>query len=186
MNCPACGAQNETDAQFCAECGSPLEDNDIEATIAGQMWTVEPEPVDLVADEPVIPPEPDISDNVLAATPTMTDDQIASPTTRPEAEDLTVIGEDLLSPIEDEPVIPEPPETITPVVESPSEKAPADETSTGSRKMWYIVGGVALLLIIICCCCSIFIGAAIAVLSTDGGLQIMPDLSAISADWLVV
>jgi hypothetical protein len=25
MNCPTCGAENEADARFCAECGSPLE-----------------------------------------------------------------------------------------------------------------------------------------------------------------
>lgn len=25
MNCPTCGAENEADARFCAECGTPLE-----------------------------------------------------------------------------------------------------------------------------------------------------------------
>ncbi|MBN1220924.1 MAG: zinc ribbon domain-containing protein [Anaerolineae bacterium] len=25
MNCPTCGAKNEADARFCAECGTPLE-----------------------------------------------------------------------------------------------------------------------------------------------------------------
>ena len=25
MNCPTCGAENEADARFCAECGAPLE-----------------------------------------------------------------------------------------------------------------------------------------------------------------
>ena len=28
MNCPTCGAENEADAHFCAECGAPLETQD--------------------------------------------------------------------------------------------------------------------------------------------------------------
>ena len=38
MNCPTCGAQNDVDARFCAECGTPLENPDIEATIVGQKF----------------------------------------------------------------------------------------------------------------------------------------------------
>ena len=40
MNCPTCGAENDADAHFCAECGTPLENQDIETTIAGQTFTV--------------------------------------------------------------------------------------------------------------------------------------------------
>lgn len=31
MNCPTCGAKNEADARFCAECGAPLENQEADA-----------------------------------------------------------------------------------------------------------------------------------------------------------
>jgi len=46
MNCPTCGAENEADARFCAECGSPLdsepdqpltENEDLTIVSAGQI-----------------------------------------------------------------------------------------------------------------------------------------------------
>jgi hypothetical protein len=39
MNCPTCGAQNEADAHFCAECGAPLEKQD-DASVANEDMTI--------------------------------------------------------------------------------------------------------------------------------------------------
>jgi hypothetical protein len=38
MNCPTCGAVNDVDARFCAECGAPLENEAVEAAKAGQAF----------------------------------------------------------------------------------------------------------------------------------------------------
>jgi hypothetical protein len=43
MNCPTCGAPNDADARFCAECGTPLENPDNEATIIGQRFNIKAE-----------------------------------------------------------------------------------------------------------------------------------------------
>jgi hypothetical protein len=37
MNCPTCGAENEADARFCAECGAPLEEEDDDRTIMSSV-----------------------------------------------------------------------------------------------------------------------------------------------------
>ena len=39
MNCPTCGAKNETDAHFCAECGAPLEKQD-DMSVADEDMTI--------------------------------------------------------------------------------------------------------------------------------------------------
>ena len=184
MNCPACGAPNEADAQFCAECGSLLENNEIEATIAGQKWPVDSESVGSAADEPAVASQSDVSSDLPAETETETIDQAASPPAVPESDDQP---EELLAvPVEDQPTIPESPEIVEPLAEPLPKETPADVDGAGGRKGRFIMGGVVLLFIIICCCCSVFAGAIIGVLTSESGQEILRDLSAISMGWPLV
>ena len=184
MNCPACGAPNETDAQFCAECGSPLENNETEATIAGQKWSIDPESADPGIDEPVTVSEADENTGDLPVVPESTVvGQFPSPTTPPEPDDQP--DEPSPSSIEDEAELPESPETAEPEAEvSPKEVSPGANGGS-SRKVGFIVGVVALLFIIICCCCSVFVGAMFGLLTSELGQEILRELGAISVHWPV-
>lgn len=184
MNCPACGAPNEADTQFCAQCGSPLENDEIEATIAGQKFLVDSEPVDPTVPEPATAPEADSSSDLTVAAETIMVDQIPPPAGLPESDDQP--DEPLPSSTENEPVTPKSPETAEALAEPPPNETPAGANGAGDRKIRFIVGGVALFLIIICCCCSVFVGAMFGILTSEAGQEILRELGAISLNWPVV
>ncbi len=163
MNCPTCGAQNDADARFCGECGTPLENPDVEATIIGQKFEL-PDELDFgdndmtimstparlaeeaktlavdqdamaAAMEDIAPPAPSLTDSARAAMlpPSLPED--APPGVPP------VMGS------------PEPAETPPPVIE--------EKKGGSSKKILLTVGGILLFFIILCCCCSMAMGASI-------------------------
>ncbi len=147
MNCPTCGAPNDADARFCAECGTPLDGpEDIDATMAGHVFrpaeddmTILSRPEDLIAQEKTL---------------AVDQAQIADVLSGAESEEPT------------EPPMPKLPEAVIPSeVEDAADVSeiapPAAGGGRDKRKTWMIIGGVVLLLVILCCCCSVVIGAAL-------------------------
>lgn len=179
MNCPACGALVEADAQFCAECGSPLENSETEATIVAQTWTVDAKSADPLVDKPVTAPETADDDGDLSpvTVETPVDDQSPSPTTLPETD--TQPDEPQRSSSKDEPEPREPSDTA----EAPPKETPSGENGGSNRKIRLIVGGVALLLIIILCCCSVIVGALFGIMESELGHEILRELGTISKSW---
>ncbi len=147
MNCPTCGAPNDADARFCAECGTPLDGpEDIEATMAGRIFrpaeddmTILSRPEDLIAQEKTLAVDQAQIAEVLSGT----EPDEAAPSPMPKLPQAAVP-----SGAEDDVHV--------------SEKVPpAAGGGRDKRKTWIIVGAVLLLFVILCCCCSVVIGAAL-------------------------
>jgi len=163
VNCPNCGAENDAEARFCAECGAPLENQDIEATVIGQNLR------DIVDSDQTIMAGPAEIEAEEAATVAV--DQAALAAAVAEERDSSA------------------PEPETPPA-SPSgpSSIPAGTGSGGgdggfgpgsgdqNRKMWIIIG-VVVLVLLLCCCCALIIGA----LAGSGDFEkIIKDLSSLS------
>ena len=182
MNCPACGAPVEAGAQFCAECGAPLENSETEATIVNQTWPVDAESVDTPVDKPVTTPEAaDDGGDLPVAAETPDAGQPPSPTTSPETD--TPLGEPPPSSGEDEPELHDPADTATVSVEAPPEEIASGDIGGSNRRIRLIVGGVALLLIIILCCCSVIVGAIFGIMTSELGQEVLRELGAIPVHW---
>ncbi len=170
MNCPSCGAKNDADVRFCAECGTPIEssDTDNEATVIGISLQ------DLGSDIPDLSAMGEASEDK-----TMTVDHSEAEVNIP-TEDIAVadMDADMAKPA---PPVPEPEKPVssarTPTPDSTSEpiiSADAGEGgSTGSsggvaeladsgqnKTMWIVIGVIALLFLC-CCCCSLGFGGTI-------------------------
>jgi hypothetical protein len=204
MNCPTCGTPNDADARFCAECGTPLENADNEATIVGQRFNFDQMSDDLAADSPVDPVseartvsvDQDFLADVLQDTGVdddpLTDSALAAltPTSETEPEPSPVpsapvvespAGVDLPSPAEEEAVIsdiPSPADASPPAADTPAE----DSKSGNSKKMIYIIGGILLFLILCCCCSSIIAGTILPGILEELTEEIMMDLGSIQSD----
>ncbi len=164
MNCPTCGAENEADAHFCAECGTPLENQDIEATIAGQIL--------IDAD----------NDMTIMSTP----EQLAAEQAKTVAVDHSQVA-DMLPPEEDgdkdsipsgvevEPPLPPPsaPVDVPPAADDGGDGGPvvgavvSDDDKGGSNKTMIIVGVVVAVLLLCCCCSSFGVGVLAALEDPD-------------------
>jgi hypothetical protein len=135
MNCPNCGAENDAEARFCAECGTPLEPQNTKATDE---------------DQPFVDAEVTMMSSrseIAAQLKTMTVDQAQMAAAAEES--------GTGSPAEPEPIPPPPP------IRPPSQ--PSTSGSGGqNRKMLYIIIGVIVVLILCCCCSSILFGIVFA------------------------
>ena len=164
MNCPTCGAANEADAHFCAECGTPLENQDIEATIAGQVL-VDPD------NDMTIMSTPEQLAAEQAKTVTVDHSDVV------EAVAATEVEENAPSGIETEPP-PPPPPPASPPPPPPVDSSPppasdggsdvppvatdiASDDEGGSNKTMMIVGIIVAVLLLCCCCCSLGAGASL-------------------------
>lgn len=144
MNCPNCGAANDADARFCAECGTPLENQDNEATIVGHSLK------DIDDDAPVL------------ASP----DQIAAEDEKTVTVDQATLNnaqaDQSPSPPQPEAAAPSPP-PVTPAsggMDQGGTSVVGDTGGDSKRTMWIIVA--IIVVVILCCCCfSIGIGGAI-------------------------
>lgn len=175
MNCPTCGAQNEADARFCAECGTPLEDQEIEAAKAEQVFddsdqdkTILSSPADLAAEQAKTLT---VDEAKLAAA--LDEGQEAAPASQPSPE----------APASEPELEPEP---AGPGSGSGGESGGADNSSGesgGNRKM--IIIGAVVLLLLFCCCCSVAIGGAIGS-NPDAFEDILRDLTALPVSLLLV
>jgi hypothetical protein len=185
MNCPACGALVEADAQFCVECGSPLEDSETEATIVGQTLPVDAESAEPPVDKPVTVPE---AANDVDDLPDVAETPVVDPSPLPVAppESDTQPEEPPRSSGENEPELSEPSDTAKAAAEAPGEGTPSGENGGSSRRTRLIVGGVVLLLIMILCCCSVLVGAMFGIMSSELGQEILRELGTIPKVWPVV
>lgn len=182
MNCPNCGAANEPDARFCAECGAPLtsqidEDviiidhppqDDADRTILSSRR-------DLAAEETVIVDE---AGEIIAEAEEVgepEDVEEVPPTYEPayiprEPEPVREVPpayESVYTPPEPEPAPPPPP---------PSGPLTGDEGPGGgfwSQRNIIII--VVILLVLLCCCCT---ALAIGSFIGSGGMdEMMRNLS---------
>jgi hypothetical protein len=153
MNCSNCGATNDADARFCAECGAPLENEDVEATIAGQVF--------LDAD----------NDETILSTPGM----LAAEEAKTVSVDQTILAdaqEDAPAPLEPEYTLPPSAASSTPTGFTDDDgseggddgedgRSSANDAGGGNRRTIIIISVVVLLVILCCCCCSIAVGTQI-------------------------
>jgi len=169
MNCQTCGAKNDDDALFCAECGTPLENQDIEATIAGQVIDVN---VDDDSDRTIMSTSEDLAAEaktgavdyarIAAAmaeeeTPAEIDDPFDPASLGPPPVPMPSTGE---TPAPAEDLAPAEIPVAAPAVEKPVD---AEGESGGSKKtMWIIIGVVLFVLALCCCCASVGIGSILA------------------------
>jgi hypothetical protein len=163
-NCPVCGAENEAEARFCAECGAPLGDDDNEATMVGRV-KVFPGPEENDENERTI------LSNFFRSTEeaeTLTVDQAEIRATRAEAPSQASAPPPS-RPEADIPPVSAPPPFERPVVEVPPVSSGRGEGSlppveTGGRKNnWPMIIGIALVVLLLCCCCfSILVGSLLA------------------------
>jgi len=177
MNCPTCGAQNEADARFCAECGTPLENQEIEAAKAEQVFddsdedkTILSSPADLAAEQAKTLT---VDEAKLAAA--LDEGEEAAPASQPSPSPETPASEPELEP-----------EPAGPGSGSGGESGGADSSggeSGGNRKM--IIIGAVVLLLLFCCCCSVAIGGAIGS-DPDAFEDILRDLTALPVSLLLV
>lgn len=154
MNCSNCGATNDADARFCAECGAPLENQDVEATMAGQEF--------FDAD----------NDETILSTPDMLAAEEAKTLNVDQAVLADVQENDDAAPSEPEPTPPPAVASSTPtgITDDDGHERGGDGQDGGSnaaaanggnRRIFIIIGAVFLLVILCCCCCSIAVGTQI-------------------------
>lgn len=150
MNCPTCGAENEADARFCAECGSPLEDQAAEAIKAERVFSQVDEDATIISSAGLLAEE--------------------------EAKTLAVDQAQLSAALEDASAgapsddAPEPePEAAPPAQpvaggsggnQGGSSFSGGGESGGGKNRTMIIVAIVAIVLLC-CCCCSLVVGGAI-------------------------
>jgi hypothetical protein len=153
MNCPTCGAQNDADARFCAECGTPLENPDVEATIIGQKFDM----FDDLADD----------DMTIMSTPARLAEEAKTLAVDPDAMAAAFQPEPAPASLTDSARVamlpatpPEADEPDSPRASRPSPTPPpaaAEGKSGGSKKILMTVGSIILFIVILCCCCSMII-----------------------------
>lgn len=144
MNCPNCGAENDADARFCAECGTPLDQQDADETIAGRNV--------------------DLADNDMTMISTRPDLGAQEKTMRVDQEQLAAAAEAGPAVPPSEPEIPPPPagDVMSDVPRESGSSQPGNLGGIRSNRNLFIALGVVLILMLCCCCASIFIGITFA------------------------
>ena len=158
MNCPNCGAANDEDARFCAECGTPLE----------SQATREPLIIDQV-------PEVDDSDRTLLSSRYELEAE--------EAKTVSMSQEDVVEAAAEAEVFPSsyqveteaPPPPISPSLTGNNDQA--GKSFWSNQRNLIIIAVVVLLLC--CCCAAVLIGSAIAL---NGGNLNLNNLSLLPLD----
>jgi cobalamin biosynthesis Mg chelatase CobN len=144
MHCPNCGAENDAEARFCAECGAPLEDQtDIEATVAGRVFEEAGDDMTIMST----------ASEVAEQAKTVTVDQSQLAAVAEEA--------DTASTTEPEPEPSPPPASSAPPAASTGPIDTGEGAGDESKKRLMIIIGIIVVLFLCCCCCSLAIGGAI-------------------------
>jgi hypothetical protein len=188
MNCPTCGAANDADARFCAECGTPLENQDIEATMVGQViepadndMTIMSTAKDLAAEAKTMSVDEAEVANFLADTEAETPPAPSTPPplTPPDPPAAQVPESDFKGALL-------PDEPVEELVSDPSPPPPSAGTGGGGgnrKTIMIIVGAVLFFALVLCCCCSMAIGGAL----NDPDVQdILQDLSSLPFESLLI
>jgi hypothetical protein len=151
MNCSVCGAENEADARFCAECGAQLEPHlqqGLEATLAGR-----PGDDDFDNEATILSPRPEI------------EAQLRNLSIEPvEPDEISMPEDDMRSALEPEPPLMAANDDLPmaePEDEPEVDHPPPPQAGDNSRKILIIVGLILAVLILCCCCLSLVVGGLI-------------------------
>jgi|GEM_PF-1648633 len=157
MNCPNCGAKNEAEARFCAECGTPLDDVVVETAKVEQVFDETSEDMTIIST----PSEAAAEAKTLAVDQAKVVAGVEEGDEKDDAE--TGSNDDLPSEPESSP----PPSTPSPTAAGGGDQngggvdLGGDSNGGSNNRTLIIVGVVVLVLLLLCCCCSVLIGAAI-------------------------
>ena len=157
MNCPNCGAKNEAEARFCAECGTPLDDVVVESAKVEQAFDETSEDIST-------------SSEAAAEAKTLAVDQASVVATTEEVNSTETVDDgDSSSTPESSPPPPAPADAGGGDHNGGMDLGGGDGDSGGSNRTLIIIGVVVLALVLLCCCCSVLIGAAIG--SDPGAIE---------------
>ena len=162
QHCSMCGAENETDAQFCAECGSPLdvetpteapyEDETIPSSSVRDR--IEAQTTDVL---PQVQPDDEAQEATVIADAVEVEPE--SPPETPPVDEPEASSEPEPIIIEAEPLVSEPPADIPPEGNNDNHD---DQGQDGFWSQRNIIIAVAVLLLLLCCCCVALIGGGAA------------------------
>ncbi len=178
MNCPSCGTNNDVDARFCEACGTPLENQDSEATVIGIL------------------PGIDDNDNDMTILSNPGDFEAEAKTMRVDEAMLAAAAAEADKAAVSEPPTPPVSPTPPPTPSSPSPPSggePLDgggfsggdvppqhidtTTSGGNKNRMLIIIGVILLTLICCCCCPLVFGGGLGFSDPDAIEDLIRELS---------
>jgi len=155
MNCPNCGADNDAEARFCAECGTPLDNVVVETAKVEQVFNEADEEMTIIS----------ASGELAAEAKTLTVDQAEVVATEEDADKVEEVDDDGL---EDVPEPSPPPSTPSPADSGGNDEdgggmdlGGGDDDGSGNNRTLIIVGIVVLLVLLLCCCCSVLVGVAV-------------------------
>jgi hypothetical protein len=154
MHCQNCGAENDPDARFCAECGAPLE---------SQIST---QPMDLDEDDNdhtiVSVPAPSLESAESAADTTTTTTTTTTVDDASDDDDSDDNVDDDATEVVTDPE-PEPPTEPEPVVTTPPADTPTGAQSNGDGLFTKrnIIIAIIVLVVLCCCCFALSVGAGI-------------------------
>lgn len=159
MHCQNCGAENDPDARFCAECGAPLE---------SQIST---QPMDLDDDE---------NDHTILSMPAPTLESAVDTAADDDGDggddDDNNIDDDATEVVTDPE--PEPPSEPEPVVTTPPSDVPTGAQSSGGGLFTQRNIIIAIIvLVVLCCCCFVFSIGLGRLISSDTFEEIQRQLS---------
>lgn len=164
MNCPNCGAKNDADARFCAECGTPLDDVVVETAKVEQVFDETSEDMTIMS----------ASGGAAAGAKTLAVDQAKVVAVAEDIDNAeTVDDDDSASEPESSPPSPSSPATADAGGGDQNgdgmDPGGGDGDSGGSNRTLIIVGVIVLVFLLLCCCCSVLIGVAIG--SDPGAIE---------------
>ena len=125
MNCPNCGAENETDARFCAECATPLD----------EQPEAESTPVEEAGqDQTILSSGPLVADDATTVVATQDDEMTAAAELEVEVE------------------TPPPAEPELPPAGTPP-KGDSGSSGQGLANQRNLIIIAVVVLVLLCCCC---------------------------------
>ena len=155
MNCSNCGAENDVDAHFCAECGTPLDNVAVETAKAEHVFSDTDEDATIMS----APGEIAMEAKTLAVGQTNMVADVEDANNAEEVDDDSSSSE------------PESPPSSSGA--SPADAGSGDQDGDGmdhgggggdgqkgSNRTMIIVGAIVLVLFL-CCCCSVLVGGVV-------------------------
>ena len=154
MNCPTCGAENSEDAQFCRECGSQLEEQELPPAVAVASEFDGDATLISTSLSAFIPDEPDPTTETVPP-PAPFNEEHTPPASRPVSPVVDTTPEPTATDIQDDSVAANASQR-TP----PADTAPVlDANKRGSSRQLIVLVGSLVGVLLLCCCCSLLVGA---------------------------
>lgn len=153
MNCSNCGAKNDVEARFCAECGTPLDDVVVETAKVERVFEKTSEEATIIST----------TGKVTGDVKTLTVDHAKVVASVDDTDNTEEVDDnDASSGPEDT----SPPPSVPALAGNGGDQngnrmdlgGGGDEGRGGSNRTWIIVGVIVLVVLVLCCCCSVLIG----------------------------